>query len=97
MSQMGEVAGVNMKKWIVGDISATVNNKIVKPSQSHAQLSEKYKIATWAVLPWPEFEKGLLRSQRTVLTTYTITAIDSLNLLLLGSCLTWWLLLVKVR
>lgn len=45
MSQMGEVAGVNMKKWIVGDISATVNNKIVKLSQSHAQLSEKYKIA----------------------------------------------------
>lgn len=44
MSQVGEVAGVNMKKGIVGDISATVNNKIVKLGQSHTQrLSEKYK------------------------------------------------------
>lgn len=42
MNEVAEVAGVNMKKGIVGDISATVNNKIVKLSQPHTQqLSEK--------------------------------------------------------
>lgn len=42
MSQVAEVAGLNMKKGIVGDISATVNNKIVTLSQLHTQqLSEK--------------------------------------------------------
>lgn len=44
MSQVAEVAGVNAKKGIMGDISATVNKKNVTLSQSHPQpLSEKYK------------------------------------------------------
>lgn len=37
MSQVAEVAGVNVQKGIVGDISARVNSNIAKLSQSHKQ------------------------------------------------------------